>query len=348
MSQQFARIQTSVSPGWRRKVGLFLFILALVSLLLVPFALATNLPREMRVAIAGLLLFGLPMALILAVVALVGQPAFLFLRSRITKRGMSHSPVSVIRYRIGLVLLVIPVIVSWLTPFASVHVPEIGARRVLIGAAADGVLLISLFVLGGGFWAKVHALFVHNARVVADIQATSGVAPNPEPVKMGWRFYLGAAILVGAEAGWLLIPIASAAGWSTPQIGSLWGVVFIVNKLCLVTAIAVLGKPGFNHLKRLLFGVLRKLGPPQQVGIRRYRLGLILIMVPVLMTWAEPYAKAILGAASSYGLLEDLPLEMLLVIGLFLLGGEFWDKVRALFRPGVKVEIASETSATPT
>jgi len=347
MSEEFGGTQTSVSAGWRSKVGLFLFFLALVSPLLVPFTLTTDLPREVRVALAGLLLFGLPMALILAVVALVGQPAFLFLRGRIAKRGMSHSPVSVIRYRIGLVLLVIPVIVSWLTPLVFVHVPEIGARRVLIGAAVDGVLLISLFVLGGEFWAKVQALFAHNARVVPDIQAAGGAAPNPEPVEKGWRFYLGAAILVGAEAGWLLIPIASAVGWSTPQIGGLSGGIFIVNKLCLVTAIAVLGKPGFNHLKRLLFGVLRKLGPPQQVGSRRYRLGLILIMVPVLMTWAEPYAKVILGAASSYGLLEGLPLEMLLLIGLFLLGGEFWDKVRALFRPGAKVEIVPETSAAP-
>jgi hypothetical protein len=49
-----------------------------------------------------------------------------------------------------------------------------------------------------------------------------------------------------------------------------------------------------THLKRLLFGFLRKLGPPQQVGRRRYYLGLILFMVPVLMTWAEPYV-AILG-----------------------------------------------------
>jgi hypothetical protein len=65
------------------------------------------------------------------------------------------------------------------------------------------------------------------------------------------------------------------------------------------------------------------------------------------MTWAEPYAKVILGAASTYGLLEGLPLEMLLLVGLFLLGGEFWDKVRALFRPGAKIEIVPETSAAP-
>jgi hypothetical protein len=38
MSEQFAVSQTSVSPGWRPKVGLLLFILALMSPLLVPWS----------------------------------------------------------------------------------------------------------------------------------------------------------------------------------------------------------------------------------------------------------------------------------------------------------------------
>jgi hypothetical protein len=347
MSERFAVIQPPVSPGWRPKVGLLLFILALVSPLLVPLVLATDLPREARGAIAGLLLFGVPMALMLAVVALIGQPAFLFLKSRIARQSRSASPVGVMRYRIGLVLLTIPVIVSWLEPLVSPHVPEIEARRVLIGAVADGMVLISLFVLGGEFWDKVHALFVHNARVEADIPVAGGQAAIPEAVQVGWRFYLGAAIFVGAFAAWLLVPVASAAGWSASKIASLSGGIFIANKLGLISAIAIMGKPGFNHLTRLLFGLFRKLGPPQQVSRRRYRLGLILFMVPMLMTWVAPYAPTILGPGSTYELLQGRAFEVLLLIGLFLLGGEFWDKVRALFKHRAKIEFAAETSAAP-
>ncbi len=206
--------------------------------------------------------------------------------------------------------------------------------------------MASLFVLGGEFWAKVHALFVHSARVAPEISGAGGVAGNPEPVQMGWRFYLGTAVFVGAAAGWLLVPLASAWGWSGSQIASLSGVLFLANKLALVIAIAILGKPGFNHLKRLLFGMLRKLGAPQQVGRRRYDLGLILIMVPLLMTWVEPYA-VVLGPESVYWFLQDLPLELLLLIGLFLVGGEFWNKVRALSRHAAKVEIVAEAPAAP-
>jgi hypothetical protein len=81
MSEQSAVNQTSVSPGWRPKLGLLLFILALVSPLLVPLVVAADLPREVRGALAGLLLFGVPMALMLTVVALIGQPAFAFILS---------------------------------------------------------------------------------------------------------------------------------------------------------------------------------------------------------------------------------------------------------------------------
>jgi hypothetical protein len=345
VSEEPAAVQTLVLLGWRPKVGLLLFVLALVSPLLVPLVpLAADLPTDVRISIAGLLLFGLPMALRLAVVALVGEPAYLFLRRRIAKRGTPPSPVSVLRYRIGLALLALPIIVSWLMPLVSVPVPEIAVRRTFIAAVADGVLLLSLFVLGGGFWAKVHALFVRDARVAPDTAVASGVAGNPEPVQLGWRFYLGTAVFVGAQAGWLLVPIASASGWSTAQIATLSGAVFVASKIGLVTAIAILGKPGFNHLKRLLFGLLRKVGPRQHVGPRRYNLGLILLMASVLMTWVEPYAE-ILGPGSVYQFLQDLPLELLLLIALFLLGGEFWDKVRALFRPAAKIEIVAATVA---
>jgi hypothetical protein len=43
--------------------------------------------------------------------------------------------------------------------------------------------------------------------------------------------------------------------------------------------------------------------------------------------------------------LQDLPLELLLLMGLFLAGGEFWDKVRALSRHATKIEIFAETPA---
>ncbi len=340
MSEPLAAIQPSGAPGWRPKLGLFLFILALASPVLSLLVFATHLPQEMRGAVAGLLLFGLPMALMLAVVALIGRPAYLFINRRLAGRDLSQEAVGAMRYRAGLALLVISVLTSWLEPLLSPHMPALEARRILIGTLADGLVLVGLFVLGGEFWDKVRALFVHDAHVVAAAPAAAPAAA--EAVQVGFRFYLGAAIFVAAFAAWLLVPAASAAGWSASQIASLTGAVFVANKLGLLTAIAVMGKPGFNHLKRLMLGLFRKVGPPQQVNRERYRIGLLLFLVPLLMTWVAPYAAAIFGTAGIYGFLESRALEILLLVGLFLLGGEFWDKLGALFRYRAKVEFGSK------
>jgi hypothetical protein len=197
-------------------------------------------------------------------------------------------------------------------------------------------------VLGGAFWDKVHALFVHDARVVPGTPAAA--AAPAEAVQVGTRFYVGAAIFLGALAMWLLVPAASAAGWSASQIASLTGGVFIGTKVGMLAAIAVMGKPGFNHLKRLILGLFRKVGPPQQVGRERYRLGLLLFLVPLLMTWIAPYAAAIFGTAGIYGFLESRALEALLLVGLFLLGGDFWDKLGALFRHRATIDFDAKAA----
>ena len=336
MSEQSAAMRRPATPGWLPKIALGLFILALASPLLVPFVLASDMPREVRAAIGGLLLFGAPMALMLAVVALMGQPAYLFLRRQVARQDTAPSAVGLARYRIGLVLLFIPVIVSWLEPFISPRVPAIEARRVLIGTLADGLVLIGLFVLGGEFWDKLHALFVHNARVLPE-PPKPGATQAP-PVQADWRFYLGAAVFIGALSSWLLVPAASAAGWSAQRIATLTGGIFIGTKVGMLAAIAIMGKAGFNQLKRLIGGVFKKLGPAQQVSLGRYVLGLILFLVPLLMTWLEPYAPGIARPGGVYGFLQGLSIEVLVLVGLFLLGGEFWDKVRALFKHRAKVE----------
>jgi len=59
------------------------------------------------------------------------------------------------------------------------------------------------------------------------------------------------------------------------------------------------------------------------------------------MTWIAPYIGGVVRPGSVYGFLQDLALEALLLVGLFLLGGEFWEKVGALFRQRAKVEFGA-------
>ena len=68
------------------------------------------------------------------------------------------------RYHIGLVLFVLPLLLGFLEPYLGHLIPGLAANRVVFCVACDLMFLSSLFVLGGEFWDKLRALFVHGAQ----------------------------------------------------------------------------------------------------------------------------------------------------------------------------------------
>ena len=79
-----------------------------------------------------------------------------------------HGPpdrVSLTRYRIGLVMFVLPVLFGWLGPYGAHHIPGYETHRFVVCLIGDLMFVASLFVLGGDFWDKVRALFIWNASV---------------------------------------------------------------------------------------------------------------------------------------------------------------------------------------
>ena len=102
-----------------------------------------------------------------AAAAVMGKPGFAYLKGQISRFLRAHGPpatVSRARYRVGLVMFALPVFFGWVTPYAAQLVPGLGPDRLLYALTGDGLLLASLFVLGGDFWDKLRALFVHGAR----------------------------------------------------------------------------------------------------------------------------------------------------------------------------------------
>ena len=108
----------------------------------------------------------------------------------------------------------------------------------------------------------------------------------------------------------------------------------------MVLAVAVLGKAGFNYLKQVLFRFLGKhFAPPETVSLVRYRIGLILFSIPLLFGWVVPYLAGHFPIFDEHRLLFAIIGDVLLFISLFVLGGEFWDKLRSLFIHSAKVQM---------
>jgi hypothetical protein len=102
-------------------------------------------------------------------------------------------------------------------------------------------------------------------------------------------------------------------------------------QLLTVIAIALVGKSGFHYIRELIFGAAKRLEPPAHVSRARYHTGLVMLFLPLAVSLLEPYSTPLLAMEHLphwvFGAVEDT----LFLMSFFVLGGEFWDKVKALF-----------------
>ncbi|MET1081041.1 MAG: transporter suffix domain-containing protein [Pseudomonas sp.] len=159
--------------------------------------------------------------------------------------------------------------------------------------------------------------------------AQDAVSPPPA----GWRFKLGIALVGVILGSWLLVPLAAALDVPGSKIAALTGILFISNKILLLLVIAIMGKAGFQELKRRLFGYVSGLAPSAnlEVSPARHYIGVTMFCLPLVSAFLEPYIDTFWpGLRPNLWQLQLLG-DLMLVGSFFVLGGNFWDKVRALF-----------------
>lgn len=158
----------------------------------------------------------------------------------------------------------------------------------------------------------------------------------------GWRLKLGVALFaLSIVLPVLGVPLVAIMGLSAGAAVS--GALLAGAEVLGLVAVAVMGKSGYAYIKNRLFGFLKQHGPPAEVGRTRYTIGLVMFAVPIAFGWLAPYAAGLipgyLGNEFTYAIIGDL----LLLASLFVLGGDFWDKVRALFIHGAKAVLPKAT-----
>ena len=154
----------------------------------------------------------------------------------------------------------------------------------------------------------------------------------------GWRLKLGVIMFVLSillpVAG---IPLVATLGLSGTITASVSGVLLVGAEVLGVLAIAVMGKPGFQYIKSRVFGLLRQYGPPREVNRARYNIGLVMFSLPILFGWLSIYVADYIPLFDENMLAYGIGGDLLFLASLFVLGGDFWDKIRALFVHSDKV-----------
>lgn len=156
-------------PGWRFRLGLTIFVIGFLSPLSIPLVTASGLSSQWKTVISGVLAVGVPEVFSVVAIAIMGKSGFNYMKGRIFRFLKKHGPPDVVsrtRYRTGLVMFTLPLLFGWLEPYVSHHIPGYEANQFVVSAVGDLLFVSSLFVLGGDFWDKVRALFIHEAKTL--------------------------------------------------------------------------------------------------------------------------------------------------------------------------------------
>lgn len=154
---------------------------------------------------------------------------------------------------------------------------------------------------------------------------------SAQPVA-GWRFKIGVALFVLSIALPLVgVTLVATLGLSAQMTASVSGVLLVGAEVLGIIAVAVMGKSGYAYIKNLVFGFLKQYGPPREVRRLRYTIGLVMFSLPILFGWLSLYTAELIPGFIRSPLPYALGGDFLLLASLFVLGGNFWDKIRALF-----------------
>jgi hypothetical protein len=167
MSEEY--IQTKSLPPKEKLVSAgIIFIVGFLSPLLIPFVTSSGLSVGWKTTLSGFLALGIPELFMIIAAAVAGKEGFRFIKKKILSFLKKYEPqdtVSKTRYRIGLILFLIPIAVGWILPYISHHIPFYEENKFVINITGDIIFITSLFVLGGDFWDKLRSLFIYSAKV---------------------------------------------------------------------------------------------------------------------------------------------------------------------------------------
>lgn len=145
------------------------------------------------------------------------------------------------------------------------------------------------------------------------------------------RLKLGIALLILG----LVMPVGTlavaATDWPDAVKAIVSGVLVFGFEIMAIPAAALMGKENFHRIMDRAKGALAALKPAGNVGRTRYHIGLVLFVAPILVGWVFAYVPSWMPQDPTARLGANIALDLVFLVSLFVLGGDFWDKLRSLF-----------------
>ncbi|MGA7487540.1 MAG: transporter suffix domain-containing protein [Xanthobacteraceae bacterium] len=158
----------------------------------------------------------------------------------------------------------------------------------------------------------------------------AGTSKPPE-LKRDWRFYTGVAAMILSVIMPLGAAVVPALGLSTAHSALVVGALLAGGPevLCIL-AVALLGKQTFQYFAQMAKSAIRRAVLDEPASKWRYYVSLVIILVSWIPAYLYAYVPAVMpGGNARIYLLAGMDLAF--VVSVFLMGGEFWEKVRRIF-----------------
>lgn len=142
--------EQQTGPTLRLKLGIAIFIIGFLSPLLIPLVKSLEIPTAWKVLISGALAVGVPEIFAIVAIAIMGKPGFNTMKAYFFKMVKVYGPsdrVSRTRYRIGLVMFVLPILFGWLAPYVPILTPGYDLQGLIVNLIGDVMFIASFLVL---------------------------------------------------------------------------------------------------------------------------------------------------------------------------------------------------------
>ncbi|CEG58417.1 hypothetical protein [Legionella fallonii] len=157
---------------------------------------------------------------------------------------------------------------------------------------------------------------------------------SEDPIKIPRKKLLcGLIVFVLSFAAPLFIPAILMLGISPVLKTIISGLlVFGIPEIGMLLAVVILGKDGYLYLKTQILFWLKQTVMVNQISRTRYRIGILLFSITFIAGFLMPYVNYFSSIPmKNYHYHSIFILDFLFFISLFILGGNFWEKLKALF-----------------
>jgi hypothetical protein len=160
------------------------------------------------------------------------------------------------------------------------------------------------------------------------------------------RLIIGIALAVGGNVLFFTSAWIAWMPWPASTKAAIWSVLFFAPEVGTLLGAAMMGKENYERFKTAVFAIIRRIKPAGNISLMRHRIGLVMFLAPIIPTYIQAYKPEWLPDSTPWRWQVKIAADLIFIASMFVLGGDFWDKLHALFTHEARAPQTDENSGS--